>query len=966
VPQLLRPDPRRIAPANGAPAEDRAPDALAIGTPEPLRTELINVLGEDRLLSRPSDLIRYASDASPYRLLPRAVVMAHDAHDVAKTLRYARDRHLAVTFRAGGTSLNGQALGDGILIDVRRHFAGIRAEDEGRRARVRPGTLLGRANLALAKHGRRLGPDPASTDIATVGGVIANNSGGMRCGVTHDSYQTVLELTFLLASGTLIDSAAPDAEVRFAREEPDLARGLTEMRDQIRADEELSERIRTKFRIKNTTGYRLCAFLDADTPVQIFRRLLVGSEGTLGFVTEAVFETVPIGRHDTAAWFLFPDIDSAIAVVRPLVELGASATEIMMTASLVAAQNFVDIPDEWRELPLDGAGILCEFRSDDESSLAEKEEQALAVMEGRELLREPSFTRDPDRIHLFWRVREGMHGLVGKMRPEGTSLIVEDVCVPPERIAEAAGDLRELLAEHGFIPGVAGHASAGNLHFMLTPKFDEAADRERYDSFMGALVELVLDKYDGSLKAEHGTGLNMAPFVEREWGPKATEMMWRIKRLADPDGVLAPGVVLNRDPEVHLKNLKTQPPIEDEATACVECGFCEPVCPSRDLTTTPRQRILLRREIARQPAGSPLREALLEEYEYDAIETCAADGTCRLACPVGIDTGKLIKQFRGREHSRRAEAAALAAARRYGTVERAARRALAAGNSAGPVAMRALTAAGRALVSEEVLPSWLAEMPPAAPAPLPATRREDAHAVYFPACINRIFGPPDASVRSLPEALVAVSARAGRPLWIPGDVCGRCCGMPWHSKGFRRGAEHKATEIVDSMWAWTDQGRLPLVTDATSCTGGLLDDVKPFLDERSANRHERLEIVDSVAWVHDELLHRLEPRRRVGAATVHPPCAARHLGLVSKLQGIAEELADEVHVPLVATCCGFAGDRGFLHPELTESATRTEAREVTGRRFDAHLSSNRTCEIGMERGTGSPYVSPAQLLDRLT
>jgi D-lactate dehydrogenase len=348
---------------------------------------------------------------------------------------------------------------------------------------------------------------------------------------------------------------------------------------------------------------------------------------------------VPIGRHDTAAWFLFPDIDSAIAVVRPLVELGASATEIMMTASLVAAQNFVDIPDEWRELPLDGAGILCEFRSDDESSLAEKEEQALAVMEGRELLREPSFTRDPDRIHLFWRVREGMHGLVGKMRPEGTSLIVEDVCVPPERIAEAAGDLRELLAEHGFIPGVAGHASAGNLHFMLTPKFDEAADRERYDSFMGALVELVLDKYDGSLKAEHGTGLNMAPFVEREWGPKATEMMWRIKRLADPDGVLAPGVVLNRDPEVHLKNLKTQPPIEDEATACVECGFCEPVCPSRDLTTTPRQRILLRREIARQPAGSPLREALLEEYEYDAIETCAADGTCRLACPVGIDTG---------------------------------------------------------------------------------------------------------------------------------------------------------------------------------------------------------------------------------------------------------------------------------------------------------------------------------------
>jgi len=690
------------------PAPDRAPDSLAAGTPQPLRGELEQLLGADRVLARASDIVRYASDASPYRLLPQVVVMARDAEDVAKTLAFGKRSGIPVTFRAGGTSLNGQGQSEGILVDVRRHFSGIAVEDGGARARVKPGTVLGHANRVLAPHGRKLGPDPASTDIACVGGVIANNSGGMRCGVTKDSYSTVSSMTLVLPSGTKIDTAAPGAGERFEAEEPELAEGLAAIRDEIRADAELNERIRNKFAIKNTTGYRLCAFLDADQPLEIFRRLVVGSEGTLAFVAEAVFETVPLPARTTTAWIHFPGIEEAIATVRDFVDSGAMAVELMVAPALItAAWNMVGAPEEWKELPPESAVLLIEYGGADEDELAAQVARAEEILADHETIQPFAFTRELEEIELAWRVREGLHGLIGRLRLPGTALIVEDVCVPPERIAEGARDLQALLAEHGFLAGVAGHASAGNLHFMLTPDFAKQEDLERYEAFMAKLVELIVGKYDGSLKAEHGTGINMAPYVEREWGEEATELMWRVKRLADPDGVLNPGVVLNRDPDVHLRNLKTTPAIEDSANTCVECGFCEPVCPSRNLTTTPRQRIVLRREIARQPEGSPLRKALLEEYEYDSLETCAADGSCQLACPVGIDTGALVKELRKEGHGERAEAAALAAAKRWKTVEAVSRLGLRLG---GPLARR--TKRGRGLPGPA---SWGGEGDPLLP-----------------------------------------------------------------------------------------------------------------------------------------------------------------------------------------------------------------------------------------------------------
>jgi D-lactate dehydrogenase len=950
---LLERSPQSLAPQVDAPAPDRAPDELAKGIAQPLRGELEALLGADRVLSSPSDLVAYASDASPYRLLPQAVVMARDASDVAKVLAYGREQGISVTFRAGGTSLNGQGQSDGILVDVRRHFGGVAVEAgvpgeggdeiEAAWARVKPGTVLGHANRVLAPHGRKLGPDPASTDIACVGGVIANNSGGMRCGTTKDSYSTLRSLTLVLPSGTMIDTAAPDAAERFAAAEPELAAGLEAIRDEIRADAELAERIRRKFAIKNTTGYRLCAFLDADEPLEIFRRLVVGSEGTLAFVAEAVFETVPLPARTTTAWVHFPGIDEAIDPVRELVDAGATAVELMVAPALItAAWNMVGAPEEWKELPPESAVLLVEFGAASNAELDRYVAGAEAIFGSRETIRPIDFTRDPEAIELAWRVREGLHGLVGRVRIPGTALIVEDVCVPPERIAEGARDLQALLGEHGFLAGVAGHASAGNLHFMLTPDFAKQEDLERYEAFMSGLVELIVDKYDGSLKAEHGTGINMAPYVEREWGEKATELMWRVKRLADPDGVLNPGVVLNRDPDVHLRNLKTTPPIEESATTCVECGFCEPVCPSRNLTTTPRQRIVLRREIARQPNGSPVQRALLEEYEYGAMETCAADGSCQLACPVGIDTGALIKELREARHTERAERVALGTAKRWATVEGATRAGLRLG---GPLARR--TERGRAL-------------PKPAKGKLPTTVHTGAAAVYVPSCTNRIFGG------SPVEALVAASDRAGLPVWIPEDAVGSCCGLPWSSKGFGEAHRHKANEMVERLWGWSGEGALPIVVDAASCTAAIAEPGAGVLSEENAERLGKLEILDSVSWAHDRLLPWLEVGEKAGSLTVHPTCATRHMGLAHRLEALAGALAEDVYVAPSASCCGFAGDRGISHPELTKAATAPQAADLAGRGFDARISNNRTCEIGLERATGEPYESVICLLERLT
>ncbi|MGW7139009.1 FAD-binding and (Fe-S)-binding domain-containing protein [Streptomyces xanthophaeus] len=974
---LLEPDPGALRPRGvGGPAPDRVPGHRSAGTPEPLRTELCELLGPEKVLWKVSDLVRYASDASPYRFVPQVVVIAEDIDDVSAVLSYAHGRQRDVVFRAAGTSLNGQAQGEDILVDVRRHWAGIEVLDDGHLARIRPGTTVLRANAALARHGRILGPDPASAIACTLGGVVANNASGMTAGTTRNSYRTLSSLTFVLPGGTVVDTADPMADEELARAEPALCHGLMEIKREIEADPALVARIRAKYEIKNTTGYRLDAYLDGNTPVEILRGLMVGSEGTLGFIAEVVFDTLPLDRELTSGLLFFPSLTAAAAAVPRFNEAGALAVELMDGNTLRASVSVAGVPADWADLPRETAALLVEFRAPDETGRAAYERRAAEALAGLDLVAPVAsvtntFTRDPGTISGYWKARKAFVTAVGGARAPGTTLITEDFAVPPSRLAEACEALLELQARHGFDAAVAGHAAHGNLHFLLAFDAAEPADVERYAAFMDAFCRLTVERFDGSLKAEHSTGRNMAPYLELEWGPAATELMWRTKRTVDPDGVLAARVLLDRDPRAHLRGLKTIPRVEAVADPCIECGFCEPTCPSEDLTTTPRQRIVLRREMMRQQPGSPVLGELLDAYGYDAVDTCAGDSTCKLACPVGIDTGALMKDFRHRRHGPREERAAALAAQRFGTVEAAARLAVSAAAKltglVGDRPLAALTGAARKAVRPDLVPRWLPQMPGAAARRLPATERVGAAAVYYPACVNRIFGGPrDRPGPSLPEAVVAVSQRAGLPVWIPHDVTGTCCATIWHSKGYDAGNRLMANRIVEAAWGWTAGGRLPLVVDASSCTLGIAHEVVPYLTEDNRALHAELRIVDSVVWAAQDLLPHLEIRRTVASAVLHPTCSMQHLGDEAQLRTVAGACAREVVVPAEAGCCAFAGDRGMLHPELTASATAREAGEVTARAFDAYLSANRMCEVGMERATGRSYCSALLELERAT
>ncbi|MFJ5643899.1 FAD-binding and (Fe-S)-binding domain-containing protein [Streptomyces sp. NPDC093223] len=914
--------------------------------------------------------IAAAHDASPYLFTPQAVVRAASAAEVGALMAGARRAGLPLTLRSGGTSLAGQAGGDGILVDVRSHWRTATVLDDGRRIRLQPGLTVRQANARLARFGRRLGPDPASESACTIGGLVANNSSGMNCGTQDNAYRTMESLQFVLPSGTVVDTAAPDADAALRAREPELHAGLLRLRDRVRDSAASRATVERLFAMKNTMGYGLNSLLDHSDPADVLAHLMIGSEGTLGFVGEAVFRTVPLLPHTATGLLVLPGLAEATDALPALLAAGARTAELLDAASLRVAQQSPDPVDEVRGLCVDRhAALLVEFAEDSAEALEERVAAAQPVLDRLPAVTGTSLVRDPRVRARLWHLRKGLYTAVAGARRPGTTALLEDIAVPMDRLTRTCEGLIGLFDRHGYEDAVIfGHARDGNLHFMLTQDFDSAPEIDRYARFTDAMVDLVLDA-GGTLKAEHGTGRAMAPFVRRQYGDELYDVMREVKRLCDPHGVLNPGVLLEDDPAAHLSSLKSVPEVDPAVDACVECGYCEPVCPTADATTTPRQRIALQREIALATAAGDddRRRALEADYAYAAVDSCAADSLCVTACPVTIDTGAVMKRLRAERHTASAQRAGNATARHWGTAVKGVRAALNTAHVLPAPALRAATGAVRRLGAGELVPPWADDIPrggPARPAPRhPAQPR----AVFFAACIGSVFAA-EGTTGGASAAFLRLCERAGVQVTVPDELPGLCCGTPWQSKGYTDGHRTMAARTLEALWRAGDQGRLPVVCDASSCTHGL-EQLPDVLAEPDRARFAALRFVDSVVFTAEHLLPALpalpEPRRLTSLA-LHPTCSTVHLGIDGALRTVAAAVSDAVTVPDTWGCCAFAGDRGLLHPEITASATAAQAAEINSGTYDAYASCNRTCEMGMTRATGRPYRHVLELLDEAT
>ena len=921
-------------------------------------------LDPDSIFTDPLHTLAYGTDASFYRMVPKIVLRIENGEQVSRILAIAAELELPVVFRAAGSSLSGQAITDSILVVSSRDWCSIDIDDRGESIRLSPSVIGAAANAALAPYDRKIGPDPASISSAMIGGIAANNASGMCCGVADNSYKTLRSMKVIFADGSRLDSGDSTSRRAFIESHPELIGRLEALSRRVRSDETLREKIRRKFKIKNTCGYSLNALIDFEDPVEILTHLMIGSEGTLGFIEEIEYRTVPEYRNKASALIIFSSIQEAcdaVAILKTRCSDFVDAAELMDRAALRSVEEQEGMPDYLRGLGPEATALLVETRAPDPETL---ERNIAAIQE--QLHHIPTetpfdFTDDPAEYGRYWKIRKGLFPAVGAVREAGTTVIIEDVAYPIEHLAEATLQLQELFEKYGYDEAIIfGHALEGNLHFVFTQSFDEPAEVERYEAFMEEVARQVALKYGGSLKAEHGTGRNMAPFVEMEWGEDAYALMWEIKEIFDPRGILNPGVILNRDPQVHLKNFKSMPPSDPLIDRCTECGFCEPTCPSNALTLTPRQRIAAYRHMQtlHSDGDTTALEEFRELYRYDGVETCATCQLCSTSCPIGIDTGALTKKLRFQGHGALSHRIAWSIAKHYGTTLDLGRTGI------GTLKLfSGVLPEGTPSRLSQALHRFMGKSTPYLPSTIPGPqrfdkslpqRRSEKKVVYFSSCINRVMGNPLPAEGEPPlhEIFITLLERAGYEVIVPDAIDGLCCGMPFGSKGYPEQAKRKSDELEEALRHASRNGAYPIVCDMSPCSKTMIQ-----------NFGERLRVFDSVEFIADRLMDELEITPTQEPVVIHTTCSTRKSGLAEKLESIARRCSHHVTIPQKVGCCGFAGDRGFSHPELNRSALRHLKSEIPA---DVRLaySSSKTCEIGLSEQSGLAYRSICYLVER--
>ena len=999
-------------------------------------SDIRQFIPNDRVYTDELRTLGWGTDASFYRQIPQVVIRSDGEQEISRIVKACRQHKLPFTFRAAGTSLSGQSCTDSVLIVAGKHWEKHELGQNQDSIRLQPGIVGARVNEILKPYGRVFPPDPASIGSAMVGGIVVNNASGMNCGVHANSDRMLLSARIILTDGTVLDTGDEKSREAFRQSHPEFLKKIEALRDKVRADEELASRIRMKYSIKNVTGLNLRPLIAYDDPFDIIAHSMVGSEGTLAFLSEVTMKTLRDYQYKASAMVYFLTMKESCEAVVAMKKLKAGDEDLQMSAEQLMVKsaemldymslNSVDDPVFLQYKQDVDAGriegvepgdyhnltaILTETKGITHEQLLEKIAAIKECLAQFRLYIPAEFTEAPAVYGKYWGIRSGIFPSVGGTRPVGTSCLIEDVAFPIESLPEATVKLQKLIADHGYDDAcIYGHAFEGNYHFILNQSFADEHEVARYAEMMRDVAKLVVEGYDGSLKAEHGTGRNMAPFVKYEWGEKAYEAMNELKAIFDPDGLLNQGVIFNDDPDCFIKCLKPLPVLNFDfdkvpdggkylmdpslstahetveqvkrANKCIECGFCEVNCMSCGLTLSSRMRIAVQREICELEAtgADPERVATLRrQYKYYGDQTCATDGLCSTSCPMKINTGELTHLIRQMDMNKNKLGYQVGefAANHMAGIKSGLRVVLDVAHlghvTLGPTLMTSVCRG----MNKMGLPLWTTAMPKKKRQPKPSdltkmiieksglkaqdnsplsTLHSPLKVVYFPSCINQTMGlSKEAPVKhALVDEVCQLLHKAGYEVIFPKGMERMCCGQIWESKGMLDIADRKSAELEQALWEASEHGRYPVLCAQSPCL------------HRMKKSMGKLKLYEPAEFIMTYLVDRLDFHPIDRHIALHLTCSTRQMGVDKDMVALARLCSRNVYLPEGVGCCGFAGDRGFTFPEMNKYALRKLRPQIEQHHIEVGYSNSRTCEIGLQSNTGIPYMSIVYLVNECT
>ena len=992
--------------------------------------EIKKFVPSDRIYTDELRTLGWGTDASFYRQIPKVVVRSEGEEQMAKIIRACNQFHLPFTFRAAGTSLSGQSVSDSVLIVAGKHWERYEIGPDQETIRLQPGIVGARVNELLKPYGRVFPPDPASIGSAMVGGIVINNASGMNCGVHANSDRMMVSARLILTDGTVVDTGDEKSKELFRKSHPEFIKKIEDLRDRVRADQELADRIRLKYSIKNVTGLNIRPLLAYDDPFDIMAHCMVGSEGTLAFLSEVTMKTLHDYPFKASAMVYFMTMKESCEAVVAMKKLKAGEEDLKMSAEnlMVKSAEMLDYkslssvddpvylqyqkdvdagkipgvePGDYHNL----TAILTETKAVTHEQLLEKIDKIKECLSQFSLYIPAEFTEDPAVYGKYWAIRSGIFPSVEGTRPVGTSCLIEDVAFHIEDLPEATVKLQKLIADHGYSDAcIYGHAFEGNYHFILNQSFKSESEVKRYEEMMRAVARLVVEEYDGSLKAEHGTGRNMAPFVKYEWRDKAYEVMKELKAIFDPEGLLNQGVIFNDDPECFIKCLKPLPVLDFDfdkvpdggkylmdpslstaretieqvkrANKCIECGFCEVNCMSCGLTLSSRMRIAVQREIREleSTGADPERAARLrKQYKYYGDQTCATDGLCSTSCPMKINTGELTHLIRQMDmnNNKMGYKVGEFAANHMAGIKSGLRVVLDVAHlghiTLGPTLMTSICRG----MNKMGMPLWTTAMPKKhrqpkksdltqfiieKSIPQPEEEHSPLKVVYFPSCINQTMGQSkrDGKIHDLVDEVIQLMAKAGYEVIFPEGMEKMCCGQIWESKGMLDIADRKSAELEEALWQASEQGKYPVLCAQSPCL------------HRMKKVMKKMKLYEPAEFIMEYLVPRLDFHPIDRHIALHLTCSTRQMGVDKDMIALAKLCSTNVFLPEGVGCCGFAGDRGFTFPELNKYGLRKLRPQIEKNHIEVGYSNSRTCEIGLETNTGIPYMSIVYLVNECT